>query len=193
MIPAGSLSGAVAVTGVPDLNAEGNETVIVHITAVTGGRGIGDAAADRDAPRRPRAGAHHSGGHWWQTDPELQNREDITPVESGPHYWTKDESDQFLFVTSTSGGAAGPAYLYSIPDLVAAHADNVVTPVASVATAAALGVSSLRGGAVSDDLGRVLSGTSYRADPGLCQPADGRDRLDLEQRREDHQRSEREP
>ena len=141
VIPAGSLSGAVAVTGVPDLNAEGNETVIVDITGVTGAAEAGTqqqttTLLDGHAPVLTVPAAIG----WW-TDPDLQNREAYAPGGVGPHYWTKDESDQFLFVTTDSGGADGSAYLYSIPDLVAAHTDNVVTPVASVATATELGVS----------------------------------------------------
>ena len=128
---------------------------------------------------------------WW-TDPALQNREAFTG-DLSPHYWTKDESDQFLFVTTSSGAARGSAYLYSIPELVTAHADNVVTPVASVATSTELGVSTLRGGAVSDDLGRVLTGTADPATPVYASlPTDGTP-WTTSQRREDHQRSERGP
>jgi hypothetical protein len=108
---------------------------------------------------------------WW-TDPALQNREAFTGNLS-PHYWCKDESEQFLFVTTSSGTAGGSAYLYSIPSLIAAHADNAPAPVASVATAAELGVSFLRGGAVSDDLGRVLTGTASASPVYASLPTNG--------------------
>ncbi|HPM82692.1 MAG TPA: tandem-95 repeat protein, partial [Candidatus Anammoximicrobium sp.] len=111
---------------------------------------------------------------WW-TDPELQNREPYPAAGVGPHYWTRDESDQFLFVTSNSDYVTSPASLFSIPALRAAHADDAVSPLAS-ATAESLGVdvSHLRGGAISDDLGRVLSGTSTPANAVYASlPTDG--------------------
>ena len=78
VIAAGSLSGAVAVTGVPDLNAEGNETVIVDITGVTGAAESGTqqqttTLLDGHAPVLTAPAAIG----WW-TDPALQNREGFT-------------------------------------------------------------------------------------------------------------------
>lgn len=109
------------------------------------------------------AGLSARAGGWWD-EPVLKYKKDTgynNASGSGPHFWNKDESDQYLFCPVGFNQADG-AVLYSIPALMSASSADQVAPIVS-------GISSnfsfggWKGGAVSDDLGRILTGNGSPA------------------------------
>ena len=102
---------------------------------------------------------------WW-TAPELKARVAFpnAVVGNGPHYWNQDESGTFLFATTGySRKTIDWGYLYSIDALSAANGQTTnPVPIASGNNVdLAPNSYGLRGGALSDELGLVLSGNAY--------------------------------
>ena len=101
---------------------------------------------------------------WWRA-PLLQATVPlVSGVGNGPHYWNMDESEQFLF--ATTGYSEGDwGYLFAVDDLRNAEGAAQVTPIASGESRTLAPFSyGLRAGAISDELGRVLSGNAYEGD-----------------------------
>ena len=93
---------------------------------------------------------------WW-SNPVLKYDEALTGISGAvdPHYMNKDERDQYLAMGTSSGG--GTVFLYSIPALIAATSSNDVAPIAQGNTPDFYNTA-WKGIALSDDLGRVLTG-----------------------------------
>lgn len=92
-------------------------------------------------------------GPWWD-EPIVKYK---VPVQSGqPHYLNKDESDQYLFYPSHTTETSALNYLFSIKTLTEAKFADDVTPIFSFTSASFHNVG-CKGGAVSDDLGRIIS------------------------------------
>lgn len=101
---------------------------------------------------------------WWKA-PLLQAKVPLNyGTGNGPHYWNMDESEQFLFAT-TGYVADDWGYLFSVDDLRNAEGVAQVAPIASGKSGDLAPFSyGLRGGAISDERGRVLSGNAYEGD-----------------------------
>lgn len=101
---------------------------------------------------------------WWKA-PLLQAKVPLNYGEgNGRHYWNMDESEQFLFATTGySDGDWG--YLFAVDDLRSAEGVTNIMPIASADSRPVAPFSyGLRGGAISDERGRVLSGNAYEGD-----------------------------
>ena len=93
---------------------------------------------------------------WW-SNPVIKSSEDTgVGTSADPHYMNKDESDQYLFVPLASANTSLPGQLFSIPALISGASSNDIAPIVSGTPAALYG--NWKGGAVSDDLKRVLTG-----------------------------------
>ncbi|MFA7160111.1 MAG: choice-of-anchor D domain-containing protein, partial [Kiritimatiellia bacterium] len=111
-------------------------------------------------------------GPWWATNSAVKHKQNVlfdcgytngfagtgitNKYNQTPYNMNKDESDQFLWVTLTANSAA-PGALYSMAALRAAVTPTDAVPIAGSSPTNFFG-STWRGGAVSDDLGRVLCG-----------------------------------
>ncbi len=102
---------------------------------------------------------------WW-THPEEKARipHPDGAMFDGPHYWNMDASGSLIFVTTGYDQKTSEfGYLYSVEDLVGA--EGLTTNILPIAHGqnADLGPYSygLRGGAISLDLGVVISGNAY--------------------------------
>ncbi len=94
---------------------------------------------------------------WWQ-NPALKYKAStgVSAPGAGPHYWNKDEGEQYLFCpVGFLPGDAG--VLYSLPALVSATSSAQVVSIVT-GSAATLHGGAWKGGALSDDLGRILTG-----------------------------------
>ena len=102
--------------------------------------------------------------NWWKAPLLKATIPLASGVGNGPHYWNMDESEQFLFAT-TGYNDGDWGYLFAVDDLRNAEGVSPVAPIASGESRALAPFSyGLRGGAISDDLGRVLSGNAYEGD-----------------------------